>query len=53
MFDFDTFTTGLETSASFIANLKSIGTKVDDLIIEANTTIASVKPVIKVSPTFY
>ena len=53
MFDFDTFTTGLATSASFIANLKSIGTKVDDLAIEANTTMASVRPVIKVPPDYY
>jgi len=47
-FDFDTFTTGLATSASFIANLKSIGTKMDDLQTTAVETITSVKPSVKV-----
>jgi len=47
-FDFDTFTTGLATSASFIANLKSIGTKMDDLQTEAVETITSIKPSVKV-----
>lgn len=48
VFDFDTFTTGLATSASFIANLKSIKTKMDDLETTAVETITSVKPPTKV-----
>lgn len=48
LFDFDTFTDGLATSASFIANLKSIGTKMDDLQTTTVETITSVKPSVKV-----
>jgi len=47
-FDFDTFTTGLATSAVFIANLKSIGTKMDDLQTTTVDTISSIKPSVKV-----
>ena len=53
LFDFDTFTTGLATSASFIANLKSIGTKMDDLQTTAVETITSVKPSVKVPSNFW
>ena len=52
-FDFDTFTTGLATSASFITNLKSIGTKMDDLQTETVETITSIKPSIKVPSNFW
>ena len=51
--DFDTFTTGLSTSASFIANLKSIGTKMNDLETTAVETITSIKPSIKVPLNFW
>ena len=41
-------TSGLATSASFIANLKSIGTKIDDLQTTTVETITSTKPSVKV-----
>lgn len=53
LFDFDTFTTGLSTSASFIANLKSIGEKTTDLSTEAVETISSIKPTVKVPENFW
>lgn len=53
VFDFDTFTTSLATSAAFIANLKNIGSKIDDLSTEAVETISSVKPSIKVPSKFW
>lgn len=53
LFDFDTFTTGLATSASFIANLKSIGEKTTDLSTEAVETISSIKPTVKVPENYW